>query len=93
MIICRLDFFFKKHFFREILSVPNGFHPLADKMSGLTSAQTVCKRYQQTSLVGKELKYFDTSYGLFWQKICLEVDFDQVTVVPTKSDSDVVFCL
>ena len=75
--------------------MPNSFDP-EKKPLGVISAQTVCKRNQQTTLVGKELKYFDISADPFCEKTCLELDFEvcaQASVVPTKSECDVVFCL
>ena len=53
--------FFQNHLFRKILSeIWSGSQTVwiqvrLDKMSGLTWVQTVCKCYQQTTLLGKEL--------------------------------------
>ena len=54
--------FLKKNSFRNTISVPNSLVPeqarhfvRPDKMSGLIWVQTICKGYQQTTLVGKIL--------------------------------------
>ena len=71
--------FLQGHFLEKKLSeIPSESqtvwnHIRPNVLSGLIWVQTVCKGYQQKTLVSKELSY--------------------LTVVPTQSDSDVIFCL
>ena len=71
--------FLQGHFLKKKLSeIPSESqtvwnHIRPNVLSGLIWVQTVCKGYQQKTLVSKELSY--------------------LTVVPTQSDSDVIFCL
>ena len=49
--------FFKINFIKKILRVSNGLDPdQAQHFVGLIWVQTVCKGYQQMTLVAKELK-------------------------------------
>ena len=58
---CRLLIFFQNHFFLKILSgipsecPPNWIQIRPDILSDLIWDQSVCKCYEQTTLVGKEL--------------------------------------
>ena len=60
MFLSSVDFFFRINYFensfRNIIIVPNSLDSdQTDELSGLIWVQTVCKGYQQTTLVGKEL--------------------------------------
>ena len=75
--------------FQKCVSViPSACQPVwaqirPDALSGLIRVKIVCKFYQQTTLVGKELpNQFEKNHNE-----------DPYTFLPAKSDSDVMFCL
>ena len=67
------DFFskstFSKYSFRNTIRVINSFRP--NVLSGLICVQTICKAYQQTTIVVKELSYEISSKRNFTCKSCI----------------------
>ena len=63
MLFCRLLIFFQNQLFRKILSgIPLACQTVwiqirPDILFGLIWVQTVCKSYQQTTLIGKEFRH------------------------------------
>ena len=64
---CFQNKLFSKYSFRNIIRVSQRLDPdQARQMLGMIWVQTVCKGYQQTALVGKELKVnLESVYCLF----------------------------
>ena len=57
-----------KNSFRNTIKLSNSLDPdQARHLAGLIWVQTVCKRYQQTALAGKELRQFNVQWeNVFW---------------------------
>ena len=79
MFFCRLLIFFQNYFFQKILSGISSecqtvwIQIRPDSLSGLIWVQTVCKGYQQTTLVGKKLNIqiillpFSSKFSATWR--------------------------